>query len=75
MRTAVEINEALLNPPLAGIIVKATGATYMHGENPYYDMQMANYVLWEPENGHNWYGFIRDDYEPIYKNNAKEETT
>ena len=66
MRSIEEIKTILANHPLAGITVKATGKIYMRGENLYYDMQMDNYALWLPENGDNWHGFIKADYEPIY---------
>ena len=68
MRSIEEIMEIRANNPIVGITVKATGETYMRGENPYYDMQIDNYAVWLPENGDNWYGFIRDNYKPIYRN-------
>ena len=55
---------------LIGITDKKTGKSYMRGENPYMDMQINNYELWKPEYGDNHYGFVKNDYEPIYESEA-----
>jgi hypothetical protein len=38
----------------------------MRGDNPFYDMQIDNLILC-PVECENYYGFIRGDYEPVYK--------
>lgn len=61
-----EIPQVLANSNIVGLIEKSTGKKFMRGDNPYYDMQIDNLILC-PADCENYYGFIRDDYEPVYK--------
>lgn len=47
-------------PSVLGIVDLKTQRIYDKGENPYYDMQIENYILC-PDGVSNWYGFIKDD--------------
>lgn len=47
------------------IKVKKTNEIYKYGENPYYDMEIENYILCPIGYENNWFDFIRNDYELI----------
>ena len=67
MLSIAEIYEAIENNPITGIIVKSTNKKYMRGENPYYDMEINNYWVWEKEGRpDDYYGFDGNIYEPVY---------
>lgn len=61
-----DIPQVLTNSNIVGLIEESTGKKFMRGDNPYYDMQIDNLILC-PADCENYYGFIRADYEPVYK--------
>jgi hypothetical protein len=60
------INARVNASNIVGLIVLETGERYLKGDNPFYDMQIVNYICC-PEDEYNYCGFVRSKYEPIYK--------
>lgn len=64
-----KMNELLTRelPKVKGIVVKSTDQKFYKGDNPFYDMQIENYIVCPVNNG-DWYGFNKNDYELIMSN-------
>lgn len=50
-----------------GIKDLLSGKFYIRGDNPFFDMQIDNCLIWKPEYGENWFGFINNNYELVMK--------
>lgn len=51
------------------IKVKKTGEIYKYGQNPYYDMEIENYILCPAGKEINWHGFCKNFYELLSEQN------